>query len=264
MPCFRYIGVDQVLLYDNSENGGAQAAELADFIQDGYVTYFTVPGQAKQIPVYQHCLTHSSDKYSWLATIDIDEFLVVEDEVVRKRPPQQQLKTILRDFRFYPGELKTLLQVTRSTVRAVQRCLLLVTQTIPVVLLYKNKHVRSLGGYAAVFLQWKGFGPGHHHDRPEPGGPLKHYTQCMPLEWPPANMQRLVEKGIPPDAGQAVAIVKYGKTIANRFWTSHASTAHGFMYLCALATPTSSQAQPVFCFSALSFSNFATVKPLFS
>jgi hypothetical protein len=46
-------------------------------------------------------------------------------------------------------------------------------------------------------------------------------------------MQKLTDAGIPADAGQAVAIVKYGKTIANRYWTSHASTAHGFMYMYA-------------------------------
>lgn len=56
----------------------------------------------------------------------------------------------------------------------------------------------------------------------------------MPLDWPPANMRRLEQRGIPEDADQAVKIVQYGKTIANRFWTSHASTAHGFMYWYAL------------------------------
>lgn len=92
-----------MLLYDNNENDGAQAADLADFIQDGFLTYFTVPGQAMQIPVYQHCLMHSSEKYTWLATIDIDEFIVVEDKEARLRQPDQHLKTVLRDFRFYPG-----------------------------------------------------------------------------------------------------------------------------------------------------------------
>lgn len=92
-----------MLLYDNNENGGAQAGDVSDFIQDGFLTYFTVPGQAMQIPVYHHCLVHSSENYTWLAAIDIDEFLVVEDEEARLMPPKQQLKTVLRDFRFYPG-----------------------------------------------------------------------------------------------------------------------------------------------------------------
>ena len=56
--CYRYLGVDQVLLYDNNEDGGAQAAELADFIQDGFLTYYTVPGQAMQVPVYHLSLIH--------------------------------------------------------------------------------------------------------------------------------------------------------------------------------------------------------------
>ena len=101
--CYRYIGVDQVLLYDNNEDGGAQAAELSDFIQDGFLTYYTVPGQAMQIPVYHHCLVHSAETYTWLAAIDIDEFLVVEDKGARLRQPKDQLKTVLSDFRFYPG-----------------------------------------------------------------------------------------------------------------------------------------------------------------
>jgi hypothetical protein len=95
--------VDQVLLYDNNENGGKQAAELADFIQDGFLSYFTVPGEAMQIPVYQHCVNTTGKGYSWLATIDIDEFLVVEEELARMRPPGMHLKTVLRDFRFQPG-----------------------------------------------------------------------------------------------------------------------------------------------------------------
>lgn len=57
----------------------------------------------------------------------------------------------------------------------------------------------------------------------------------MPLTWPPPNKERLTEQGLPDDAGQAVDIVKYGKSIVNRFWTSHASTAHGFMYWYAYA-----------------------------
>ena len=93
-----------MLLYDNNEDGGAQAADIADFIQDGFITFYTVPGQAMQIPSYQHCLMHASANYTWVAAIDIDEFLVVEDEDARLRQPQQQLKAVLRDFRFYPGK----------------------------------------------------------------------------------------------------------------------------------------------------------------
>jgi hypothetical protein len=73
----------------------------------------------------------------------------------------------------------------------------------------------------------------------------------MPLEWPPKNMQKLIDAGLPEDAGQAVAIVKYGKTIANRYWTSHASDAHGFMYMCAAFTSVLLYTCTCCCLSAL-------------
>ena len=87
---------------------------------------------------------------------------------------------------------------------------------------------------AGLWLQWRGFGPGTHVARPEPGGPLAHYDECMPLEWPPRHLKRLQEQGLPPDGGQAAAIVKYGKSVVNTYWVAQASNAHGFMYRCAL------------------------------
>lgn len=59
---------------------------------------------------------------------------------------------------------------------------------------------------------------------------MAHYTNCMPTEWPPQKLEQIQARDIPPDADQAAMITKYGKTIANRFWVSHASNAHGFMY----------------------------------
>lgn len=114
--------MDQVLLYDNNEDGGAQAAELADFIQDGFLTYYTVPGEAMQIPVYHHCLLHSAEQYTWLATIDIDEFLIVEDKDAHNRSPDQMLKTVLRDFRFYPGNSSFFFPNTQSCLNAASHC----------------------------------------------------------------------------------------------------------------------------------------------
>ena len=83
-----------------------------------------------------------------------------------------------------------------------------------------------------LWLQWRAFGPGHHVDRPSPGGPLQHYTRCMPLRWPPPRLAELQVQGIPDGAVQAAAAVRYGKSIANMFWVEHASTAHSFMYRC--------------------------------
>lgn len=102
MAC-RFIGVDRVLLHDNNEDGGQQAAELSDFITDGFLSLFTVQGEAQQIPVYQYCVTHSGQQFSWLAALDIDEFIVVEDVRANQRPPSSRLKSVLEDFRFQPG-----------------------------------------------------------------------------------------------------------------------------------------------------------------
>jgi hypothetical protein len=99
----RYIGVDRVLLHDNNEDGGKQAAELSDFIRDGFLSFFTVQGEKQQIPVYQYCVTQSGQQFSWVAALDIDEFIVVEDARARQRPPSSRLKTVLQDFRFQPG-----------------------------------------------------------------------------------------------------------------------------------------------------------------
>lgn len=90
--------------------------------------------------------------------------------------------------------------------------------------------ITATTAHAGLWLQWRGFGPGSHDRRPEPGGPLAHYDHCMPLQWPPKTLATLKQKGLPADAGQAATISKYGKTIANTFWVKQASTAHGFMY----------------------------------
>ena len=101
---------------------------------------------------------------------------------------------------------------------------------------YARNHLLACA--AGLWLQWKAFGPGSHDNRPMPGGPLQHYVLCMPLEWPPKTLLAMRQQpgGVPRDAGQAPGIVKYGKTIGNTFWIDHASTAHGFMYMCALCS----------------------------
>lgn len=70
------------------------------------MTYFTVEGEAQQVPVYQRCVNVSGVDFSWIATIDIDEFIVVEDEEAKTKPNGEQLKSILEDFRFQPGTIR--------------------------------------------------------------------------------------------------------------------------------------------------------------
>lgn len=67
------------------------------------MTYFTVEGEAQQIPVYQRCISVSGLEFSWIAAIDIDEFIVIEDDAARDKPHAKQLKAVLEEFRFQPG-----------------------------------------------------------------------------------------------------------------------------------------------------------------
>lgn len=98
----RFLGVDHVLLYDNSGNRGASADALSDFIEAGYLTYTLLPGVSKQIPLYDHCAKVSARRWSWMAAIDLDEFIDVVDPkaLVQQGSP---LKAVLKDFRFRAG-----------------------------------------------------------------------------------------------------------------------------------------------------------------
>lgn len=64
---------------------------------------------------------------------------------------------------------------------------------------------------AGLWLQWRTYGPSDHDRRPQVGGPLKNYDQCILTQDRP-NI--------------------FGKSIANMFWLKAASTAHGFLYRC--------------------------------
>lgn len=101
--CCRYMGVDHVLLYDNSMNGGAQAQELRDFIRDGFVTFTLLPGQGRQIPLYDHCAKISARKWAWMVAIDLDEFLDLPEANTTSVEKGSPLKVLLAEFRFRPG-----------------------------------------------------------------------------------------------------------------------------------------------------------------
>lgn len=41
-----------------------------------------------------------------------------------------------------------------------------------------KKHLQTRRGAAGLTLQWVMFGSGGHRDRPQPGGPLRHFDEC--------------------------------------------------------------------------------------
>lgn len=97
----RYIGIDHVFLHDNNEDGAAQAVQLQDFIDDGFLTLSQVDGEKKQMQVYEHCLGIVAGRYSWMAAFDIDEFIVVTDPAAKNAV--SSVKAVLQEFRFRPG-----------------------------------------------------------------------------------------------------------------------------------------------------------------
>jgi len=81
----RLLGVDHFYLYDNDPR-----QPLSDILAR-HLDYVTVrawlidhddrryPGRTKQIKAYTHCLEHDAANYAWVAFIDCDEFIALEE-----------------------------------------------------------------------------------------------------------------------------------------------------------------------------------------
>ena len=70
-------GVDHFFLYDNLSSDGFHEV-LAPYVAEGYVTLTTWPTKKSdngQRAAYQHCLEERGGLSTWIAFIDIDEFL---------------------------------------------------------------------------------------------------------------------------------------------------------------------------------------------
>lgn len=73
------VGIEHFYLYDNETENQKEIANVLKKY-DKYITLYSAPGKAQQLNTYNHCLTnHRKDTY-WLATIDLDEFIVPNKE----------------------------------------------------------------------------------------------------------------------------------------------------------------------------------------
>lgn len=90
-----------MLLFDNNEDGGKQAADVRDFIADGFLSYYQIQGDNLQLGVYDICVEKARTQFAWLAAIDLDEFLVVKDEALRLEA--KPLKRLMAQFHFKTG-----------------------------------------------------------------------------------------------------------------------------------------------------------------
>ena len=90
----RLAGVEHFYLYDNESNDNVYEI-LKPYIKEGIVTYHYVQGKLLQYPVYRDAIFRYQDKASWMALIDLDEFLYPVEK--------NDIKEALKDFEKYPA-----------------------------------------------------------------------------------------------------------------------------------------------------------------
>lgn len=72
---YKTVGVNRVYLYEN--NGTDNMREkIQSYIDNGFVVYHNFPGEAKQLPAYNHAIQKYGHKTRYMAMVDCDEFLV--------------------------------------------------------------------------------------------------------------------------------------------------------------------------------------------
>jgi hypothetical protein len=69
------VGAEKIIIYDNESDPPLNTA-LREHIEHGLVDIHAIPGQARQILAYHHCLKTYSAESAWIAFIDVDECLI--------------------------------------------------------------------------------------------------------------------------------------------------------------------------------------------
>lgn len=72
---YKSIGVNRVYLYENNSTDNMKE-KAQPFIDSGFVVYHNLPGEAKQLPAYNHAIQMYGQKTRFMAMVDCDEFLM--------------------------------------------------------------------------------------------------------------------------------------------------------------------------------------------
>ena len=72
---YKSIGVNRVYLYENNSTDNMKE-KAQPFIDSGFVVYHNFPGEAKQLPAYNHAIQMYGQKTRFMAMADCDEFLM--------------------------------------------------------------------------------------------------------------------------------------------------------------------------------------------
>lgn len=91
----RYVGVDKFYFRENS-NDTAVAVTMQPYVDAGIVDfgYITGPKHPTQTNWYNACSKLASPKHSWVAFIDMDEFIVVLSKCA---PVSHRVRRVGRD-----------------------------------------------------------------------------------------------------------------------------------------------------------------------
>jgi Glycosyltransferase family 92 len=78
------MGASRFYVYDDGGTGPTPASDvLQDLIEKGVVLYKDTHKRPKrQLANYQRCLTSHRHQHQWLAFLDVDEFIVIDEEKV--------------------------------------------------------------------------------------------------------------------------------------------------------------------------------------
>jgi hypothetical protein len=74
----RWLGVDNILLIDQGSKQDPQAC-VQDWIDEGFVEWLRLEGPHTQVGIYAGCIARHRLDYSWIAFIDVDEYLIVRE-----------------------------------------------------------------------------------------------------------------------------------------------------------------------------------------
>ena len=89
------VGVEQFFLYDNNSTDGAREV-LEPYVESGVVVLHDWPVWPKgQVPAYEHCLREHMHDATWIAFIDLDEFLF--------SPTKQRVSDLMAGYHAWPG-----------------------------------------------------------------------------------------------------------------------------------------------------------------
>lgn len=90
----KLIGIDRFYFYDNESSDNTKEV-LKPYIEDGSVVYHYIEGKSKQNAVYSDAIYRYKNNTTWMAIIDIDEYIVPIEK--------DNIKNFLKDYEKYPA-----------------------------------------------------------------------------------------------------------------------------------------------------------------